>query len=86
MGRIRTAQELPDGWDVVQSSSLQPLDHIAARQDDYRVAIFADLLVRLAIEVRGSDQDAKLTVPLEPWRGRPWRHPLPGVKSPPEEP
>jgi hypothetical protein len=56
-------QVLPQDRNVVQSSGLQSLDHIAARQDDYRVPVFPDLPVSLTVEVRGSDQDAELAVP-----------------------
>ena len=54
---------LPDGRDVVHSPGLQPIDHIAARQDDDGVPAFADFPVSLGVEVRGSDQDAELAVP-----------------------
>ena len=56
-------QMLPQDRNVVQSSGLQSLDHIAARQDDYRVPVLPDLPVSLTVEVRGSDQDAELAVP-----------------------
>jgi len=48
VGRVGIVQVLPDGRDVVQSSGLQSLDHIAACQDDYRVPVFADFLLSLA--------------------------------------
>ena len=35
-------QVLPEDCNIVQSPGLQPLDHIAACQDDSRVPVFAD--------------------------------------------
>lgn len=54
---------MPDGCNVVQSPGLHPVDHVAACQDNHRVAVFADFAVSLAVNVGGSDEDAELAVP-----------------------
>jgi len=56
-------QVAPEAGGGVESAFLKDVCDVAAAEDDYRVAVFADFLVGLVIEVEGGDQDAELAVP-----------------------
>jgi hypothetical protein len=52
-----------DGGHVAEPSGLEPVNEIAACQDDHRMPVFTDFAVSLGVEMRGSDQDPELAVP-----------------------
>lgn len=55
-------QVTAEGCGGVEAALLEYVGDIAAGEDDDGMAVFADLLVRLVVQVRGSDQDAELAV------------------------
>jgi hypothetical protein len=61
--RISLLQVMLNRRTVVQPSGLQPVNEIAASQDNDGVPVFTDFSVCLAVEMRGGDQYAELAVP-----------------------
>ena len=55
-------QVLPEGLGGVQALGLEDLGDVPPGKDDDGVPVLADLLVGLAVDVRGGDQDAELPV------------------------
>lgn len=55
-------QVTAEGCGGVEAALLEYVGDVAAGEDDDGMAVFADLLVRLVVQVRGSDQDAELAV------------------------
>jgi hypothetical protein len=56
---VQMAAESCDG---VEAALLEDIGDVAAGQDDDGMAVFADFLVGLAVQVGGGDQDAQLAV------------------------
>jgi len=61
--RVPLAEETADRGGSVVAAFLEDLDQIPPGQDHDRVAVFADLLVGLGVDVGRCDQDAELAVP-----------------------
>jgi len=62
-GRVFLSQVTAEAGGGVVAAFLEDVCDVAAGEDDYGVAVLADFLVGLIIEVRGGDQDAELAVP-----------------------